>query len=225
MPERILVVDDDRDTTGAMERILAKAGFTVAVENVSRNALGAAIEFRPDVVLLDFDMPGLSGGQVAWQIYRDLRLVRTRMIVCTGRSPSEVVSSLPPVRIPIVEKPIVAEALLRFLRSSVPAEELVEAAAAPVEMGMVGARPDEWLWCSRCARCFHKRDLTRGGAMLANCAYEDCDGKVAYHGWPWAAVRLRHPEYPEAPERGVCYAGPIPKQMPVSGPCAPPPQG
>ena len=219
MPDRILVVDDNRDTTGALQRLLGVSGFSVRVENDATLALAAAVEFRPDVVILDYEMPGRTGGEVAWQIHRELTLVRTRMVVCTGRPPEEVAPALPPVRIPIVEKPINAEALLRFLRSAVPSEELAEAAAEPPDLRVLAARPQEWLWCARCGRCFHKGDLQPGGGLLANCAYEDCDGKVVYHGWPWAAVRLRHPEFPEAPERGTCYAGPIPDQKPVSGPC------
>jgi hypothetical protein len=88
------------------------------------------------------------------------------------------------------------------------------------EGSILDARLDHWLWCGRCSRCFHKRDARPGGDLLTHCAYADCDGKLAYDGWTWDAVRSRHLEYPEVPERNRCYAGPIPERIPKRGPCA-----
>ena len=45
--------------------------FEVRVENRSALALSAAREFRPDLILLDVDMPGKDGGDVARAIQGD----------------------------------------------------------------------------------------------------------------------------------------------------------
>lgn len=66
---RILIVDDDPKLSGVVRFFLEKAQrFEVRVENRSSQALAVAREFRPDVVLLDIDMPGKDGGDVAREL-------------------------------------------------------------------------------------------------------------------------------------------------------------
>jgi CheY-like chemotaxis protein len=45
--------------------------FEVRVENRSAQALAAAREFRPDMMLLDVDMPGKDGGEVSHEMGED----------------------------------------------------------------------------------------------------------------------------------------------------------
>ena len=66
---RILVVDDEPNLSGLVRLFLEKTQrFEVRVENRSALALAAAREFRPDLILLDVDMPGKNGGDVAREI-------------------------------------------------------------------------------------------------------------------------------------------------------------
>jgi DNA-binding response OmpR family regulator len=66
---RILVVDDDPQISGLVRIILETTQrFEVRVENRSALALAAAREFRPEMILLDIDMPGKDGGEVAREI-------------------------------------------------------------------------------------------------------------------------------------------------------------
>ncbi len=66
---RILVVDDDPNLSKLVQLFLVKTQrFEVRVENRSAFALTAAREFRPDMILLDIDMPGKDGGDVAIEI-------------------------------------------------------------------------------------------------------------------------------------------------------------
>ena len=87
-------------------------------ENDSAQVLAVAKAFQPKVVILDFLMPNLHGGDVAWQLSSDPFLRRVKVIVCTGYPESEISRALPPAPIPIVEKPIDADALLRLIRES-----------------------------------------------------------------------------------------------------------
>ena len=64
--KKILVVDDDRVTTLLLSKRLEETGrFEVQAENSGADALVAAKEFRPDLILLDVMMPGLDGNEVA----------------------------------------------------------------------------------------------------------------------------------------------------------------
>ena len=69
---RILVVDDEPNLSGLVRLFLEKTQrFEVRVENRSALALAAAREFRPDMILLDVDMPGKDGGEVSREIQAD----------------------------------------------------------------------------------------------------------------------------------------------------------
>lgn len=62
---RVLVVDDDPDLCRAWSALLSRNGFlTVAVSEPSR-ASGRAEEFRPHLVMVDFDMPKMTGAELA----------------------------------------------------------------------------------------------------------------------------------------------------------------
>lgn len=82
---RILVVDDEPNLSGLVRLFLEKTRrFEVRVENRSALALTAAREFRPDMVLLDVDMPGKDGGEVAREIQADATLCRTPILFFTS---------------------------------------------------------------------------------------------------------------------------------------------
>ncbi|MBL8112304.1 MAG: sigma-54-dependent Fis family transcriptional regulator [Acidobacteria bacterium] len=60
----ILVVDDERYQRESLQLILEDEGYRVTVAADGREALAKAAEARPDVVLTDLKMPGLSGMEV-----------------------------------------------------------------------------------------------------------------------------------------------------------------
>jgi CheY-like chemotaxis protein len=68
---RILVVDDCPDSAESMAILLRLSGYEVETANGGQSALRAARARRPDVVLLDISMPGMSGYEVARRL-RDL---------------------------------------------------------------------------------------------------------------------------------------------------------
>lgn len=81
---RILIVDDDARLSALMHAILLRGGYEVREENRSFAALASAKEFRPDLVLLDVDMPGKDGGTVAAELRRDPSLAGTPVIFVTS---------------------------------------------------------------------------------------------------------------------------------------------
>jgi len=72
---RVLVVDDDVNLSRLTGMILEKSGeYEVMIVNQSARALAAAVQFQAEVMLLDVDMPGLSGGDLASAAALDSRL-------------------------------------------------------------------------------------------------------------------------------------------------------
>ena len=68
MTHRILVVDDEPDITALVAYHLAKAGYRVSTASSGAEALRAASEERPDVVVLDLMLPGVSGYDVLTEL-------------------------------------------------------------------------------------------------------------------------------------------------------------
>jgi CheY-like chemotaxis protein len=77
-PIKILIVDDDRPLSQLVSRILTKSGrYLTCVENDPRKAPQTAADFRPDVFLLDIEMPGIDGGMVLSEIRKNPLLTET----------------------------------------------------------------------------------------------------------------------------------------------------
>ena len=83
--QRVLVVDDEPDITALVAYHLAKAGYRVATATNGRDALQAAREERPDLVVLDLMLPGLSGYEVLVDLRRRDETKDVGVILLTAR--------------------------------------------------------------------------------------------------------------------------------------------
>jgi two-component system, OmpR family, alkaline phosphatase synthesis response regulator PhoP len=81
---KILIVDDDVKISSLLHAVLVRNGYDVRTENRSFAALATARVFRPDLALLDVDMPGKDGGAVAAELASDPDLAQTPVIFVTS---------------------------------------------------------------------------------------------------------------------------------------------
>lgn len=82
---RIIVADDDRDIVDTLGQVLRSAGHTVHALHTGREVLPAVRIVRPDAIILDIAVPGMSGYAVAQEIrhtFVDVR--RPLMIAISG---------------------------------------------------------------------------------------------------------------------------------------------
>jgi signal transduction histidine kinase/DNA-binding NarL/FixJ family response regulator len=79
----IMVADDDRTHCAIMVEILGPLGFGVTVVDSGIACLDIAREQRPDLVLLDIAMPGMSGWHVAAEL-RERVSPSTRIVMLSG---------------------------------------------------------------------------------------------------------------------------------------------
>jgi len=86
---RILVVDDSADSVESLGMILSMAGHEVQTALDSVTALRIAIEFRPDVALLDIGLPGTDGYEVARRMRAEGALQGTYLVAVTGYGQDE----------------------------------------------------------------------------------------------------------------------------------------
>jgi two-component system response regulator AdeR len=77
---RVLVVDDEPVMTFIMATFLKRFGHIVQATNDSREALSLARDFKPEVVLLDINMPHLDGYKVAGLLRHEPDLQSTPII-------------------------------------------------------------------------------------------------------------------------------------------------
>jgi two-component system, OmpR family, phosphate regulon response regulator PhoB len=83
--QRVLVVDDEPDITALVAYHLAKASYRVTTAANGRDALRAAREERPDLIVLDLMLPGLTGYEVLAELRRHDETKDIGVIVLTAR--------------------------------------------------------------------------------------------------------------------------------------------
>lgn len=64
-PPRVLVVDDNQDAATSLAIVLGAAGYQVETSFDGKAALEAAERFTPDACVIDINMPGMDGYEVA----------------------------------------------------------------------------------------------------------------------------------------------------------------
>ena len=62
---RVLVVDDNQDAAMSLAFLLKGAGFDVQMSFDGQEALKAAADFTPDACVVDINMPGMDGYELA----------------------------------------------------------------------------------------------------------------------------------------------------------------
>jgi DNA-binding response OmpR family regulator len=81
----VLIVDDERHITHIVGRKLERSGLRVYSANFGREALDIAIEHVPDIVVTDFQMPGMTGLELAIALHNHPRTAHTPVIMVTAR--------------------------------------------------------------------------------------------------------------------------------------------
>ncbi len=81
---RVLVVDDNVDTVLSFSLLLRAMGHDVRTAHDGMTAVQTAIEYKPDVVLLDIGLPTLNGYEVAKRIRQESTLKNIVLIALTG---------------------------------------------------------------------------------------------------------------------------------------------
>ena len=83
---RILIADDNAVSRELLRHILKGACDEIIEASEGREALQKAVEARPDLVLLDLEMPRLDGYAVLRRLRQDPCLAATRVVAVTARA-------------------------------------------------------------------------------------------------------------------------------------------
>jgi DNA-binding response OmpR family regulator len=80
----ILVVDDDAPILALMESVLTEFGFRPVTARSGEEALTCAREMRPDMVLVDCQMPGMSGPEVIGRLRGETLVDGVPIVILSG---------------------------------------------------------------------------------------------------------------------------------------------
>jgi DNA-binding response OmpR family regulator len=83
--KRILIIDDEPNLSSLIQHYLEKTGgYEVLTENLPGHALRSARSFDPDMILLDVNMPGKDGGEIARELRADPAFSRVPILFLTS---------------------------------------------------------------------------------------------------------------------------------------------
>jgi DNA-binding response OmpR family regulator len=119
VPQTILIVDDDPCLSAPLKDGLESRGYKVAVASDGMQAIQQACDLRPDLIILDFHMPG-GGGTAAYTALRELGPTsKTPVIFLTAVPIAEVQDSVPfGTNASFIAKPAGLEKLLPVIRKA-----------------------------------------------------------------------------------------------------------
>ncbi len=115
--DRIMVVDDDPDSLRFILDTLEDAGMLAIVATSGGAAIDLLAHSKPDLILMDALMPGLTGFETTERIKSDPAMAHVPVIFMTGLTAAEhAVTALKTGGVDYVRKPIVVEELLARMR-------------------------------------------------------------------------------------------------------------
>jgi two-component system, OmpR family, KDP operon response regulator KdpE len=136
----ILIVDDDASVRRALVTTLQTLAFTASEASSGEEALQLARATRYDVVLLDFNMPGMDGLETCRQLRRQLPRV-TILMLTVRDSQEDKINALEAGADDYVTKPFHIRELTARIRASIRRSQLVENRDTTIRIGDIELDP------------------------------------------------------------------------------------
>jgi CheY-like chemotaxis protein len=123
-PHKVLLIDDSAVTLQVIAEVLARAGYDVRTATEVIDVASAHGEWRPDIILTDVNMPGVSGVELCRRLKSSYE---------TAHVPVVLYSALAADDLEVLARECEADA---FLSKSSDIEELPKALAALIETSL-----------------------------------------------------------------------------------------
>jgi CheY-like chemotaxis protein len=134
LKKRVLVIDDNQSLLLVVDRVLQKEGFEVITAVDGLEGLQRAQDQRPDLIIIDINMPKMNGYDVCRHLRQNPDMARTPVIFLSGRGNMD--ETIGPTAIGLKET---TEAFAcggcDFLHKPVTADELVRAVNRSIWLG------------------------------------------------------------------------------------------
>ena len=120
MPSTVFIVDDEKNIRRTVRMVLEGEGYSVEEASSGEEALARIAEIGADVVLLDVQLPGMSGLEAIERIakLKNLDSQPTILMISGHATLSDAVRATKAGAYDLIEKPLDRERLMVALRSS-----------------------------------------------------------------------------------------------------------
>lgn len=71
MSKRVLIIEDEIDIREALAEVIAEAGYEVRTAENGETGLATALEYFPDLIMLDINMPVMDGQEMLTRLRQD----------------------------------------------------------------------------------------------------------------------------------------------------------
>ena len=120
--QRILVIDDDTDICLLLRRFLSKNGYEVAIAQSGQTGLSLLEEFSPDLVMTDFRLGDLDGGQILRKIKE--RFPEVPVLIITGYSDIKIaIDVMKQGAFDYITKPLFPDEILLTIKKALGSEK------------------------------------------------------------------------------------------------------
>jgi len=86
MRNHILVIDDDKEILELFNTILIESGYTVTLLTEIDDIKATIAAYKPDLVIIDYLLQGINGGELCSQIKRDIAITHIPVILTSAHA-------------------------------------------------------------------------------------------------------------------------------------------
>jgi len=101
--EKILIIDDNNDLRMVVSKMLSRLGYEVSSADSGENGLGLFCKDKFDIVLSDYEMPGMDGVALAYSVKKSSPC--TPVVIMTGAGKETVISRKSTAVDEVISKP------------------------------------------------------------------------------------------------------------------------
>lgn len=85
--KNVLIIENDESLLALFEDLFTYEGFKVHAEQDTEDIFALVRDFEPNIVLLDYMLPGINGGELCAQLKRDPDTKHIPVIICSAYAP------------------------------------------------------------------------------------------------------------------------------------------
>ena len=119
-----LIVEDDRDIVALFRHVLDLAGYRTEIALHGKAAVEYLVQSTPDIVLLDLNLPGVSGSEILVMMDADERLKSIPVVVITAHA--HLIATLPVQPELVLIKPVNIEQMSSLILKICPTEKSMD---------------------------------------------------------------------------------------------------
>jgi diguanylate cyclase (GGDEF)-like protein len=119
-----LIIEDDRDIVALFRHVMDMAGYRTEIALNGRVAVDHLTMSKPDIVLLDLNLPGVSGGEILVMMNASERLKNVPVVVVTANPGMVAKLAVKPQL--VLMKPVNIEQMSNLIQRICPTERTVE---------------------------------------------------------------------------------------------------